>query len=290
MAYIDGSKIPVTIDKGSGLYFQLLNPDEFSPLDALDWIAHYGLANAAERLGSGLPLNGARFAAPLSPRRNIFCVGKNYRAHAKEFTLSGFDSSATSIIEAVPEAPIIFTKAPETVIATGEAILLPTDLTECVDYEAELAVIIGKGGRGIPVESAMDHVFGFTTINDVTARDLQARHKQWFLGKSIDTFCPMGPWIATRDEVDLETMEIRCWVNGELRQHARVADLIFDVPTLIATLSAGLTLQPGDIIATGTPAGVGIGFDPPRYLQVGDEVAIEITGLGRLSNRVAKYR
>jgi 2-keto-4-pentenoate hydratase/2-oxohepta-3-ene-1,7-dioic acid hydratase in catechol pathway len=132
----------------------------------------------------------------------------------------------------------------------------------------------------------MDHVFGYTIVNDVTARDLQSKHKQWFIGKSLDTFCPMGPYLVTADAVDGTDLDVKCWVNGELRQDANTADLIFDVATLIETLSAGFTLKPGDVIATGTPAGVGIGFDPPKYLQPGDEVAIEISGLGRLSNRL----
>ena len=229
----------------------------------------------------------ARLLPPLMPNRNIMCVGKNYRAHAREFTKSGFDSSAKDLNEAIPSAPIIFTKPPETVIADGANILYPVGISDSVDYEAELGVIIGKGGRGISKENALEHVFGYTIINDMTARDLQAKHKQWFIGKSLDTFCPMGPYIVTRDEVDVANLRVQCWVNGELRQDANTSDLIFDVPTLIETLSQGLTLQPGDVIATGTPAGVGIGFNPPKYLVRGDEVAIEITGLGRLANRLA---
>ncbi|MBA3897109.1 MAG: fumarylacetoacetate hydrolase family protein, partial [Sphingomonadaceae bacterium] len=162
----------------------------------------------------------------------------------------------------------------------------PTGLSDKVDYEAELAVVIGKGGRGIAKADAYEHVFGYMIVNDVTARDLQASHKQWLIGKSLDSFCPMGPWLVTADEVDPESLGVRCWVNDELRQDANTVDLIFDIPTLIAALSAGITLYPGDIIATGTPAGVGIGFDPPRYLAPGDRVAIEIDGLGRLSNAV----
>jgi 2-keto-4-pentenoate hydratase/2-oxohepta-3-ene-1,7-dioic acid hydratase in catechol pathway len=154
-------------------------------------------------------------------------------------------------------------------------------------FEAELAVIIGKGGRGIAKSDALKHVWGYTIVNDVTARDLQARHKQWFLGKSMDTFAPMGPWCVTADEVDLATAGIRCWVNGELRQNAKIADLIFDIPTLIETISAGITLLPGDIIATGTPAGVGIGFKPPKFLKKGDVVAMEVDGIGQLTNQVA---
>jgi 2-keto-4-pentenoate hydratase/2-oxohepta-3-ene-1,7-dioic acid hydratase in catechol pathway len=133
----------------------------------------------------------------------------------------------------------------------------------------------------------MDHVWGYTIVNDVTARDIQGKHKQWFLGKSMDTFAPMGPFCATADEVDLKTGGIKCWVNGELRQDAKFSDLIFDVPTLIATISAGITLMPGDIIATGTPVGVGIGFKPPKFLKKGDTVAMEVAGIGRLTNHVA---
>jgi 2-keto-4-pentenoate hydratase/2-oxohepta-3-ene-1,7-dioic acid hydratase in catechol pathway len=237
--------------------------------------------------GPGRPMAEAEIAAPLKPPRNVMCVGKNYRAHAHEFTRSGFDSSAKDASEAIPTAPIIFTKAPETVIGPGQDILYPTGLSEQIDYEAELGVVIGKPGKGISKAQALDHVFGYVIINDMTARDLQAKHKQWFIGKSLDTFCPMGPWLVTADEIEVANLDVRCWVNDELRQDANTKDLIFDVPTLIETLSAGLTLLPGDVIATGTPAGVGIGFTPPRFLSRGDEVAIEITGLGRLSNRVA---
>jgi 2-keto-4-pentenoate hydratase/2-oxohepta-3-ene-1,7-dioic acid hydratase in catechol pathway len=156
-----------------------------------------------------------------------------------------------------------------------------------VDYENELAVITGKGGRGISKARAYEHVYGYTIVNDVTARTLQQRHKQWFIGKSIDGFCPMGPVILTADEVpDVRTMRLRTRVNGELRQEASVADLIFDIPSLIETLSAGITLEPGDVIATGTPAGVGIGFKPPRYLKKGDQVSVEIDPIGELVNPV----
>jgi 2-keto-4-pentenoate hydratase/2-oxohepta-3-ene-1,7-dioic acid hydratase in catechol pathway len=237
--------------------------------------------------GAGLPLSSVRLAAPIPrPLRNVFCVGKNYFDHAHEFSKSGFDSSAGPQGSAVPEAPIIFTKPPETVIADGEAVRYPAGVSDSLDYEAELAVVIGKGGRSISRNRAFDHVWGYTIINDVTARDLQARHKQWFLGKSMDTFCPMGPWLVTADAVDVTNSRVRCWVNDELRQDANTRDLIFDIPVLIETLSAGLTLQPGDIIATGTPAGVGIGFTPPRFLRPGDRVAIEIEGIGRLENPI----
>ncbi len=222
------------------------------------------------------------------PRRNIFCVGMNYRAHAEEFAASGFDNSAKA--GAIPQHPIVFSKVPETVVPTGAPILIDPGVTEAVDYEVELAVIIARAGRGIAKAEALSYVWGYTLLNDVTARDLQGRHSQWLLGKSQDSFCPMGPIAVTAEEIDLADTRVRCWVNGELRQDANTAQLIFDVPTLIETISAGVTVLPGDIIATGTPAGVGIGFDPPRYLKAGDEVAMEISGIGRLSNPVFSFR
>jgi len=234
-----------------------------------------------------LPLEGVRLCAPIpEPRRNIMCVGKNYFDHALEFDKSGFDT--TEGADAIPEVPIIFTKAPTTVIGPNDPIPSRLDPTRSVDYEVELAVVIGKGGRGITKRDAFKHVFGYTIINDVTARHLQSRHKQWFLGKSIDGFCPMGPWLVTADEIkDVRKMRVQTRVNGELRQNALVKDLIFDIPTLIKTLSMGMTLVPGDIISTGTPAGVGIGFRPPRFLKRGDVVTMSIDGLGVLENPVA---
>jgi 2-keto-4-pentenoate hydratase/2-oxohepta-3-ene-1,7-dioic acid hydratase in catechol pathway len=234
---------------------------------------------------SAVPLAHVTLEAPLPrPARNIFCVGKNYHAHAREFAQSGFDSSAAA--SEIPAHPIIFTKAPESVVGPDVAIEIDAKVSEAIDYEAELAVIIGTGGRGIRAADAMRHVWGYTIINDVTARDLQSRHSQWFIGKSQDTFCPMGPWVVTADEVDLAAMSVRCFVNGEKRQDASVSDLIFDIPTLIATLSAGITLMPGDVIATGTPVGVGIGFKPPKYLVSGDVVRVEIDQIGYLENPV----
>jgi len=236
--------------------------------------------------GDMIDRGNVRLLAPIPrPARNIFCVGKNYRAHAEEFSRSGYESGQQAQ-DAVPAAPIFFTKAPETVIADGEAIWAAEGVTEALDYEAELAVIIGRGGRGIMKADAMDHVFGYTIVNDVTARDWQKRHQQWFLGKSFDTFAPMGPAIVTADTIDGRNLELRCLVNGEVRQKANTRDLIFDIPILIETLSAGITLYPGDIIATGTPEGVGVGFKPPKFLGKGDVVRIEIEGIGALENSV----
>ncbi|MEM5318308.1 fumarylacetoacetate hydrolase family protein [Paraburkholderia sp. JHI869] len=247
------------------------------------------IVNAAELKcvpadGEEIPLEEVQLLAPIVPRRNVFCVGKNYREHAKEFASSGYEAGAIKGAE-IDEYPAVFSKPPSTIVGTGDDVHLHSHVTQSVDYEAELAVIIGKAGRDIKAENALDHVFGYTIINDVTARDRQRHHKQWFLGKSLDTFCPMGPWITTADEITSDGLDVKCWVNGELRQNANTRDLIFSIPTLIATISAGLALEPGDVIATGTPAGVGIGFNPPRFLTAGDEVKISISGLGTLTNR-----
>jgi 2-keto-4-pentenoate hydratase/2-oxohepta-3-ene-1,7-dioic acid hydratase in catechol pathway len=234
--------------------------------------------------GAALPLAGVQLEAPIPrPRRNVWCVGRNYHAHARELRETVFKNS-----NADPQAwPIVFTKVPECVIAPGAPVRLPgAAVSAQIDYEAELAVVIGRGGRNIPRAEAMSHVFGYTIVNDVTARDVQMRHQQWDLGKSFDTFCPMGPWIVSADELDGQSTRVRCWVNGALRQDARTEDLIFDLPTLIETCSRGITLLPGDVIATGTPAGVGMGLNPPVWLQHGDVVRIEIDGIGTLENPV----
>ncbi len=254
-------------------------------LGALPLIEMQARGEAWPGLLAAVALSDVQIIAPLpKPRRNIFCVGKNYFAHAKEFAGSGFDSSAKSGGD-IPDAPIIFTKVPESVVGPGAAIEMPA-VSTAIDYEAELAVIIGRGGKGIAAKDAMAHVWGYTIINDITARDWQSRHQQWHMGKSFDTFCPMGPWLVSADELDGSKTMVRCYVNGEERQNASTADLIFDIPKLIETLSAGITLYPGDVIATGTPVGVGIGFKPPKYLKVGDVVRVEIDGIGYLENPV----
>ncbi|HEU0204887.1 MAG TPA: fumarylacetoacetate hydrolase family protein [Burkholderiaceae bacterium] len=237
--------------------------------------------------GMRLPLSAVELEAPLPrPRRNLFCVGRNYRAHAQELAGTIFRGDARPI----DEWPMIFSKVPECVIAHKAPIRLPrngaTPISEQIDYEAELAVVIGRGGLNIARARAMDHVWGYTIVNDVTARDVQTRHNQWHLGKSFDTFCPMGPWLADANDVDGRATRVRCWVNGELRQDAPTTDLIFDIPTLIETISRGITLYPGDVIATGTPAGVGMGMNPPQWLRSGDRVRIEIDGIGVLENPV----
>lgn len=229
-----------------------------------------------------LHIDDVKLEAPIPlPRRNIFCVGRNYHAHAKELSASVFKNNTAN-----PESwPIVFTKVPECVVGPRDDVILPAEVSQQIDYESELAVVIGTGGRNISRANAMQHVFGYTIVNDVTARDVQMRHQQWDLGKSFDTFCPMGPWVVTADELDGTQTRLRGWVNGELRQDGQTRDLIFDIPTLIETCSRGITLYPGDVIATGTPAGVGMGLSPPQYLKPGDVVRIEIDGIGSIENR-----
>ncbi len=216
--------------------------------------------------------------------RDMICVGKNYYAHAKEFFDSGFDATQK---ETIPSEPIIFTKAMTSLIGPDEAIDTSIDPTGSVDYEGELGVVISKNARRVAKADWNDYVFGYVIINDVTSRELQKKHNQWTIGKGLDTFGPMGPYIVSKDEIDdLQSMQIQTLVNNEIRQQAEVRDLIFDIPTLIETLTLTGSLLAGDIIATGTPVGVGIGFSPPKFLQSGDKVTINVTGLGTLTNPV----
>ena len=278
-----------------GLHLSVLDlPADAAGQGAQAWID----ASAAGRalpatIGGSLALAEVQLIAPLPrPRRNLFCVGRNYHAHAKELRETVFKGNN-------PDAqawPIVFTKVPECVVGPDADVRQPGAISGQIDYEAELAVVIGSGGRNIPRAEAMAHVFGYTIVNDVTARDVQMRHGQWDLGKSFDSFCPMGPWIVSADELDGSATRVRCRVTPaggvpELRQDALTTDLIFDIPTLIETCSRGITLYPGDVIATGTPAGVGMGLSPPRWLAHGDVVRIVIDGIGHLQNRfVAEAR
>ncbi|HET7629676.1 MAG TPA: fumarylacetoacetate hydrolase family protein [Bacillales bacterium] len=221
-----------------------------------------------------------RLAAPIPrPRKNVFCVGKNYADHAKELNKD----------EELPQHPIVFSKPPTTVSNPNSPVPLHNQVTDFLDYEGELAVVIGKTGRGIAKENAYDHIFGYTIINDLSARDIQQRHKQYLLGKSLDGSCPLGPWIVCKEEVgDPHDLHIETKVNGEVRQSADTRLMIFDIPTLLSVISAGMTLEAGDIIATGTPAGVGKGLNPPKPLQDGDVVEVTVSGIGTLTNTVSR--
>jgi 2-keto-4-pentenoate hydratase/2-oxohepta-3-ene-1,7-dioic acid hydratase in catechol pathway len=206
----------------------------------------------------------------------IVCVGLNYHDHCLE---QGLD---------VPERPVLFAKFPSAIIGHEDEITWPEGSSDKVDYEAELAVVIGRRGRHIPVDDAYDYIAGYACLNDVSARDVQFADGQWIRGKSFDTFCPMGPYLVTKDEFpDPHDLRIRCWVNGELRQDSNTRELVFNVPQLVAYISRTATLMPGDIISTGTPGGVGVFLDPPVFLKPGDVVEVEIEKLGRLRNRVA---
>ena len=250
-----------------------------------------GILSLVDRKASGEPfpavsadsiaLSDVSLEAPIPrPIRNIFCVGRNYHAHAKELSTTVFKDNNVD-----PNAwPIVFTKVPECVTGPYNDVLLPLNVSTQIDYEAELLVVIGSQGKNISKTDAMKYVYGYTVVNDVTARDVQMRHQQWDLGKSFDTFCPMGPWVVTADAFDGFNAQVRCWVNGELRQDGNAENMIFDIPTLIETCSRGITLYPGDLIATGTPAGVGMGLSPPQYLKHGDKVRIEIAQLGAIEN------
>lgn len=226
---------------------------------------------------------GFRLLAPIPrPAKNVFCVGRNYRDHVAE----GYRAAGAAT--KLPEHPQFFTKPPTAVIGPGAAFHHDPAVTRRLDYEVELAVVIGAAGRDIAPGAAMGHVFGYTILNDITARDLQRRHDQWFKGKGLDRSAPMGPWIVHRDAIaDVEALELTLAVDGEERQRGRVSDMIFPIPAIIATLSAGLTLEAGDIIATGTPSGVGYAMDPPRYLEAGNVVACAISGIGELVTPIA---
>jgi 2-keto-4-pentenoate hydratase/2-oxohepta-3-ene-1,7-dioic acid hydratase in catechol pathway len=227
-----------------------------------------------------LKIEQVHIVAPIpNPVRNIICVGKNYEDHVSEMAKVGH-SKETEISH-----PHFFTKATNTMNGPYSKVYLHPNVTSQVDYEGELAVIIGKRGINIPEEKAIEYVFGYTILNDLTARDLQKNHVQWFKGKSLDGFCPMGPWIVTKDEIGYPVeLEIRTWVNGELRQHSNTKHMIFDIAKLISILSQGMTLEPGDILATGTPSGVGMGFNPPKLLKPNDVVRIEIEKIGYIEN------
>jgi 2-keto-4-pentenoate hydratase/2-oxohepta-3-ene-1,7-dioic acid hydratase in catechol pathway len=271
--FLDNDQAVICV-QGKAAETAVLNLIQQGPQAIKDW---------AKQASNRVPVSSIQWLAPIPyPARDLFCVGKNYYAHAAEFHSSGFDSSAT---DEVPPHPVVFTKATTSVCGPNDVVLGSLDPSNTVDYEGELGVVLGQSCFKTPKSEALSKVAGYVIINDVTSRELQKKHNQWVIGKGINTFCPMGPWILTADEVpDVTELELTTEINGEVRQQAKVADLIFDIPTLIETLSQTMTLLPGDIIATGTPVGVGIGFKPPKYLASGDRMRVSITGLGELEN------
>lgn len=272
----------------------LVRPDVSVPESVLDIIRG---GEAAMRVckdavaaveAGGLPFCGvamadAEIVAPIpKPAKNVFCVGSNYRAHVSEA------SRAQAKEDKTPKLPVFFTKPPTAVVGPDADVRLDPAVSDKMDYEVELAVIFGRAGRNIPADRAIDHIFGFTVANDVTARDLQRAHGGQFLkGKGLDTTCPLGPEIITIDELpNFDNLRISLSVNGELRQDGNTGEMIFNIPRLIESLSEGLTLEPGDILITGTPSGVGYAMDPPNYLKHGDVVTCEIEGIGQLRNTI----
>lgn len=229
----------------------------------------------------GIPLADVKLHAPLLPKRNVMCLGLNYAEHAQE-SLSALGQNVS-----LPELPIVFTKATTAVSGPTDPIPFDPQVSDKIDWEVELAVIIGKRGKNIPVEQAMEYVFGYTVLNDVSARDLQRQGKQYFKGKSLDGSCPIGPWIVTTDDVpNPHNLNIRCLVNDVEKQSSNTRHMIFDIPATIAYLSRGMTLLPGDIIATGTPDGVGFARTPPEFLHPGDVVTSIVEGIGEIRNVV----
>jgi 2-keto-4-pentenoate hydratase/2-oxohepta-3-ene-1,7-dioic acid hydratase in catechol pathway len=247
-------------------------------------------ARIADAVAGGPPgaavvaADAVHWQAPIRrPPKNVICLGLNYSSHAKE------SAQARGREVKIPDHPVFFTKAPTSINGPYDAIDWDPSVTQQVDYEAELGVVIGAGGKNIPRAKALDHVFGYTVINDVSARELQQRHLQWFKGKSLDGFCPMGPVVVTADEFgNPQTKTIGLRVNGVQKQHSTTANMIFAVDVIIEALSQGMTLEPGDVIATGTPEGVGLGRTPPEFLKDGDVVETEIEGIGTLRNRIRR--
>lgn len=274
--------------EGTSFGFNTARTDTLSLLDLIA-AGDQGLAlcrfveQHASTLGvARLDPAGIKLLAPIPrPPKNVFCLGRNYADHIQE------DNASRDQQTPLPKYPQFFTKPHTAIIGDGADIRLDETVTRRLDYEVELAVVIGLGGRDIPAAQAMNHVFGYTIINDITGRDLQRRHDQWFKGKALDTSCPMGPWIVPASEIaDPHDLKIELDVNGQARQHASTGAMIFKIEQIIESLSAGLTLEPGDVIATGTPSGVGYAMDPRQFLAAGDVIVCRVQGIGSLTNTV----
>lgn len=277
-----------TIVSTGALVAGAIDPDEVLDLLLSGEQFWAELRRAARDARGGIPLQAAKLLAPIPrPARNVFCVGWNYSEHFEEGKQARGQAGPQLAPQEIPEYPSLFTKNPATVIGPDAPVFFPAPHSEQLDWEAELAVVIGKSGRDIREAEAMGHVFGYTCANDVSVRDVQRRHGgQWFKGKNFDTHLPMGPWIVTADELDPSDLAIRSRVNGVTKQDSRTKYMVFKIPRLIAEISAGCTLWPGDLIITGTPAGVGFARTPPEYLKVGDTVEVDIEGIGVLRNTV----
>ncbi|MEZ5399960.1 MAG: fumarylacetoacetate hydrolase family protein [Bryobacteraceae bacterium] len=273
-------KLVTFVRQGAAPEIGRLDGESITPIPGygtlIDLIAAGSVGVQAAKAASGpaAALSAVKLLAPIPKPPKIICVGLNYRDHAEESNMQ------------IPTVPTIFCKFPTAVIGPGDNIVLPKNSTQ-PDYEAEFAFVIGKGGRHIPADEWADHVFGYLNLNDVSARDVQLATTQWVMGKTFDTFCPMGPAVVTADEIaDPHNLDISLEIHGEVLQSSNTKHLIFRIPDLIAHLSSIFTLEPGDIVSTGTPAGVGFARKPPRYLRAGDECVVKVQGLGELRNPV----
>jgi 2-keto-4-pentenoate hydratase/2-oxohepta-3-ene-1,7-dioic acid hydratase in catechol pathway len=272
-----GAKHPGVIEGDSVRPFG----SEVASLDAYIALSPADRKAAVAKLGAPVAASSVKLLAPLVPKKNVFCVGRNYLAHAEE----GAKALGTEL--KLPTVPTFFTKAPTAIAGPDETLPLSAKVSPQYDWEAELAVIIGKKCRDVSEADALDVVFGYSCLNDVTARDLQRSHIQWFKGKSLDHTCPIGPWLIDAADIgDPQTLDIALRVNGEEKQSSNTSKMIFNVRQIIASLSAGLTLEPGDIIASGTPEGVGFARTPPEFLKDGDVMEVEIQKIGILRNPV----
>ena len=266
--------------------FSKLNlPTPSDMLDLIDIFHNINLEKADDILASCddiIDLNKVTILSPIPyPRRNIICLGKNYLDHINEV------KNLKTVSSNIPSKPIYFSKIAYPAIGQDEFVDSHSQVVKELDYEAELAVIIGKKGKNIDKDKVEDYIFGYTVSNDISARDIQTSHTQWHKGKSFDTFCPLGPYVVHKSKITFPPeLAIKSYINGELRQNSNTNQLIFDIPTIISDLSLGITLYPGDIILTGTPAGVGAGFNPPKYLKPGDKMECYIEKIGTLSNTV----
>ena len=284
VTYLSGSHVSIgAVDERGVIDLAAIAPDMLSLIAA----GAVGLDRARAVIASAsdpIPIGSVTLLAPIpKPHRNIMCLGLNYAEHAKE------SAEARGREYKQHQYPVFFTKATHTINRHEGVIPFDPAVSEQIDWEAELGVIIGRSGKNIPIEQAYDHVFGYTGINDVSARDLQSNHSQFFKGKSLDGACPMGPWLVTADEIpDPHTLHIACRVNGMTKQDSSTEHMIFRIPDIIAILSRGMTLDTGDIIATGTPSGVGFARKPPEFLKPGDVVEVEIEKIGLLRNRVGE--
>ncbi len=278
----------VTFDEGEGPLTGVVQGDTILPLrDTVEMLELIRRGAGWTPAGPGLPLHSVRLLAPIVPKRNVFCVGWNYAEHFAE----GKSFRGPNAAQELPEHPALFSKNPFAIVGHDAAIRHPAPISNELDYEVELAVVIGTEGRDISEDRALDHVFGYTIGNDVSVRDVQRTWHggQWFKGKNFDTPLPLGPWIVTKDEIpDPQTLRITTRVNGVTKQDSNTKHMVFSVARIIAEISAGLTLHPGDVIITGTPEGVGMGRKPPEWMRAGDVVEVEIEKIGILRNHIER--